>query len=58
MKKMTLSLDCRVEVDGKMGKVIRTSVLGLSSSKGVVIQYDDGSTRMFINEQMDCIREH
>lgn len=55
---MTLCIDCRVEVNGKMGKIVRTKVLGLAESKGVVVEFDDGTRRMFINEQMDCICEH
>lgn len=52
-----MRLGCKVEVDGKMGTVVRTNVFRLSSSNGVVVEFVDGSRKMFINDQMKCISE-
>lgn len=52
-----MKLNCKVEVNGRKGTIVRLNVLGLSSSNGVVVLFEDGTRRMFINKQMSCIRD-
>ena len=43
-----MKLNCKVEVNGKMGTIVRVFVLGLYSSRGVVVQFTDGTRKMYI----------
>ena len=52
-----MKLNCKVEVNGKMGTIVRVFVLGLYSSRGVVVQFTDGTRKMYINSQMNSISE-
>lgn len=50
-----MKLQSKVEVNGRIGKVVRVNVLGLSSSTGIVVEFEDGTRQMFINSQIKCI---
>ena len=39
---MEFDLNCKVEVDGREGVVVRTNIFGLRKSKGVEVEFDDG----------------
>ena len=51
-----MNINCKVEAYGRMGKVVRTIVLGLKKSKGIVVKFfDDGSQKMFLNGQLELV---
>ena len=54
---MGFELNCRVEVDGQEGIVIRTNILGLKRSQGVEVEFDNGVRRLYIDKQLSCIHE-
>lgn len=56
-KKMGFELNCRVEVDGQEGTVVRTNVFGIKKSQGVAVEFDNGVRKLFIDKQMECIAE-
>ena len=54
---MEFDLNCKVEVDGREGVVVRTNIFGLRKSKGVEVEFGDGFRKLYIDKQMSCIRE-
>ena len=56
-KKMGFELNCRVEVDGQIGTIVRTNVFGVKKSQGVAVEFDNGVRKLFIDKQMECITQ-